>query len=86
MVRWVVDMGTAVRPREPEPLSRRLVPRREPAESLHGSPGRRVSAAPDALADGSGAAEPEDGYRVRRAGAGRYPLAGPAPRGLPSAA
>ncbi|MGW4026398.1 NUDIX domain-containing protein [Streptomyces sp. NPDC005009] len=59
------DDFAAIRLQESELLSWRLVPRGELAEYLHGSLGRRVSAALDVLADGSGTAELEDGYRVR---------------------
>ncbi|MFI2378504.1 NUDIX domain-containing protein [Streptomyces sp. NPDC018964] len=79
------DDFAAIRLQESELLSWRLVPRGELTEYLQGSLGRRVLAALDALADGSGTVELEDGHRVRWAGAGRYPLAAPAPRGLPSA-
>ncbi|MFD7701395.1 NUDIX domain-containing protein [Streptomyces caelestis] len=59
------DDLAAVRLQESELLSWRLVPRGELAEYLHGSLGRRVSAALDVLADGSGTVELEDGHRVR---------------------
>ncbi|MET7290735.1 NUDIX hydrolase [Streptomyces griseoloalbus] len=58
------DLG-AIRLQESELLSWRLVPREDLAEYLHGSLGRRVLAALDVLADGSGTAELEDGHRVR---------------------
>ncbi|MEU9351079.1 NUDIX hydrolase [Streptomyces griseoloalbus] len=58
------DLG-AIRLQESELLSWRLVPREELGEYLHGSLGRRVLAALDVLADGSGTAELEDGHRVR---------------------
>lgn len=58
------DLG-AIRLQESELLSWRLVPRGELTGYLEGSTGRRVLAALDVLADGSGTAELEDGYRVR---------------------
>ncbi|MER5429390.1 NUDIX hydrolase [Streptomyces sp. NPDC002588] len=57
------DLG-AIRLQEEELLSWRLVPREEILEHLLGSLGRRVLAALDALADGSGAVELENGHRV----------------------
>ncbi|GGV75395.1 NUDIX hydrolase [Streptomyces griseoloalbus] len=57
------DLG-AIRLQESELLSWRLVPREELGAYLHGSLGRRVRAALDVLADGSGTAELEDGHRV----------------------
>lgn len=58
------ELGS-IRLQESELLSWRLVPREDVTEYLHGSLGRRVLAALDVLADGSGTAELEDGYRVR---------------------
>ncbi|MFF8034459.1 MULTISPECIES: NUDIX domain-containing protein [unclassified Streptomyces] len=54
----------AIRLQESELLSWRLVPREDLTGYLHGSLGRRVPAALDVLADGSGTAELEDGHRV----------------------
>ncbi|CAL9631558.1 ADP-ribose pyrophosphatase YjhB (NUDIX family) OS=Streptomyces griseomycini OX=66895 GN=FHS37_006211 PE=4 SV=1 [Streptomyces griseomycini] len=54
----------AIRLQESELLSWRLVPREELTEYLPDSLGRRVLAALDVLADGSGTAELEDGHRV----------------------
>ncbi|EFE66050.1 MULTISPECIES: NUDIX domain-containing protein [Streptomyces] len=54
----------AIRLQESELLSWRLVPREELTAYLPGSLGRRVLAALDVLAEGSGTAELEDGYRV----------------------
>lgn len=54
----------AIRLQESELLSWRLVPREDLAGYLQGSLGRRVLAALDVLADGSGTAELEDGHRV----------------------
>ncbi|MEU3485726.1 NUDIX hydrolase [Streptomyces massasporeus] len=54
----------AIRLQEEELLSWRLVPREELAEYLPGTLGGRVLAALDVLADGSGAAELENGRRV----------------------
>ncbi|MFK4105457.1 NUDIX domain-containing protein [Streptomyces sp. NPDC019531] len=54
----------AIRLQEEELLSWRLVPREELTEYLQGSLGRRVLAALDVLADGSGTAELENGHRV----------------------
>jgi hypothetical protein len=54
----------AIRLQEEELLSWRLVPREELADHLPGAPGRRVLAAPDALADGTGPVELENGHRV----------------------
>ncbi|WEO94381.1 NUDIX hydrolase [Streptomyces sp. FXJ1.172] len=54
----------AVRLQEEELLSWRLVPREEIAAHLPGALGRRVLTALEALADGSGTAELENGHRV----------------------
>jgi ADP-ribose pyrophosphatase YjhB (NUDIX family) len=54
----------AIRLQEEELLSWRLVPREELADHLSGALGRRVLAALDVLAEGSGTAELEDGHRV----------------------
>ncbi|SDC51922.1 NUDIX domain-containing protein [Streptomyces prasinopilosus] len=54
----------AIRLQEEELLSWRLVPRAELAGHLPGALGRRVLAALDVLADGSGTAELEEGHRV----------------------
>ncbi|MEU0006747.1 NUDIX hydrolase [Streptomyces sp. NPDC006314] len=54
----------AIRLQEEELLSWRLVRREEITEYLPGALGRRVLAALDVLADGSGAAELENGHRV----------------------
>ncbi|MFF5038552.1 NUDIX domain-containing protein [Streptomyces nigra] len=54
----------AIRLQEQELLSSRLVPREELADHLPGAPGRRVLAALDALADGTGPVELENGRRV----------------------
>ncbi|MEU6348382.1 NUDIX hydrolase [Streptomyces sp. NPDC047072] len=54
----------AIRLQEEELLSWRLVPREDVPEYLPGSLGRRVLAGLDALADGSGAVELENGHRV----------------------
>ncbi|WP_392960993.1 NUDIX domain-containing protein [Streptomyces sp. LN245] len=54
----------AIRLQEEELLSWRLVPREEVTAHLSGASGRRVLAALDALAEGSGAAELENGHRV----------------------
>ncbi|MFD6321561.1 NUDIX domain-containing protein [Streptomyces sp. NPDC058442] len=58
------DDLAAIRLQEEELLSWRLVPREELAEYLQGSLGRRVPAALDVLADGSGTAELENGHRM----------------------
>ncbi|MCT7351945.1 NUDIX hydrolase [Streptomyces sp. 15-116A] len=58
------DDLAAIRLQEEELLSWKLVPREELADHLHGALGRRVLAALDVLAEGSGTAELEDGYRV----------------------
>ncbi|CAM5336210.1 NUDIX domain-containing protein [Streptomyces pilosus] len=57
------ELGS-IRLQESELLSWRLVPRGELTGHLPGSLGRRVLAALDVLADGSGTAELENGYRV----------------------
>ncbi|MER5471838.1 NUDIX hydrolase [Streptomyces sp. NPDC002935] len=54
----------AIRLQEEELLSWRLVRREELAAHLTGSSGRRVLAALDVLAEGSGTAELENGHRV----------------------
>jgi len=54
----------AIRLQEEELLSWRLVPREEVTAHLSGASGRRVLAALDVLAEGSGAAELENGHRV----------------------
>ncbi|MGC4983537.1 NUDIX domain-containing protein [Streptomyces sp. DT193] len=54
----------AIRLQEEELLSWRLVPREEVTTHLSGASGRRVLAALDVLAEGSGAAELENGHRV----------------------
>ncbi|CAL9285487.1 NUDIX domain-containing protein [Streptomyces sp. R02] len=59
------DELRGIRLQEEELLSWRLVAREEIAAHLPGSLGRRVLAALDVLADGSGTAELEDGRRVR---------------------
>ncbi|MFD5492145.1 NUDIX domain-containing protein [Streptomyces sp. NPDC001812] len=58
------DDLAAIRLQEEELLSWRLVPREELAEYLQGALGRRVAAALDVLADGSGTAELENGHRM----------------------
>ena len=58
------DELKAIRLQEEELLSWRLVEREEITAHLPGSLGRRVLAALDVLADGSGTAELEDGHRV----------------------
>lgn len=58
------DDLAAIRLQEEELLSWRLVPREELAEYLQGALGRRVPAALDVLADGSGTAELENGHRM----------------------
>lgn len=71
LVAYVYDGGVLgeedlkrIRLQEEELLSWRLVPRAELAAYLPGTLGRRVLAALDALADGSGPVELEDGGRV----------------------
>ncbi|AIS01380.1 NUDIX domain-containing protein [Streptomyces glaucescens] len=54
----------AIRLQEEELLSWRLVPREELTAHLLGALGRRVLAALDVLAEGSGTAELENGHRV----------------------
>ncbi|MEU6811718.1 NUDIX hydrolase [Streptomyces sp. NPDC046831] len=54
----------AIRLQEEELLSWRLVDREELTDHLPGALGRRVLAALDVLADGSGTAELENGHRV----------------------
>ncbi|MEV0169988.1 NUDIX hydrolase [Streptomyces sp. NPDC050803] len=54
----------AIRLQEEELLSWRLVAREELTDHLPGALGRRVLAALDALAEGTGTAELEDGHRV----------------------
>ncbi|WP_328446448.1 NUDIX hydrolase [Streptomyces sp. NBC_00386] len=54
----------AIRLQEEELLSWRLVPREEVTAHLSGASGRRVLAALDVLAEGSGTAELENGHRV----------------------
>ncbi|WP_329302465.1 NUDIX hydrolase [Streptomyces sp. NBC_00659] len=54
----------AIRLQEEELLSWRLVPREEVPAHLSGASGRRVLAALDVLAEGSGTAELENGHRV----------------------
>ncbi|MFE7813350.1 NUDIX domain-containing protein [Streptomyces sp. NPDC057433] len=54
----------AIRLQESELLSWRLVPREELTDHLSGPLGRRVLAALDVLADGSGTAELEEGRRA----------------------
>lgn len=58
------DEFKATRLQEEELPSWRLIPREEFAEHLPGSLGRRVLAALDVLADGSGTVELENGHRV----------------------
>jgi ADP-ribose pyrophosphatase YjhB (NUDIX family) len=58
------DELKAIRLQEEELVSWRLVPREELTEYLPGALGRRVLAALDVLADGSGTAELENGHRV----------------------
>ncbi|MEU6464028.1 NUDIX hydrolase [Streptomyces sp. NPDC046976] len=71
LVAYVYDGGVltddelgAIRLQEAELLSWRLVPRAELAGHLPGALGRRVLAALDALTDGSGPAELENGHRA----------------------
>ncbi|MGR6973709.1 NUDIX domain-containing protein [Streptomyces cynarae] len=71
LVAYLYDGGTlgeddlkAIRLQEEELLSWRLVPREELTDYLPGALGRRVLAALDVLADGSGTAELENGHRV----------------------
>ncbi|BAC69631.1 NUDIX hydrolase [Streptomyces avermitilis] len=54
----------AIRLQEEELLSWRLVPREELPEYLSGALGRRVLAGLDAVAEGAGTAELENGHRV----------------------
>ncbi|WP_031224462.1 NUDIX domain-containing protein [Streptomyces roseochromogenus] len=54
----------AIRLQEEELLSWRLVPREQITAHLPGALGRRVLAALDVLADGTGTAELENGHRV----------------------
>ncbi|MFD5073274.1 NUDIX domain-containing protein [Streptomyces sp. NPDC058371] len=58
------DELKAIRLQEEELLSWRLVPREDLAAYLPGALGRRVLAALDVLAEGSGTAELESGHRV----------------------
>ncbi|MGW0513561.1 NUDIX domain-containing protein [Streptomyces olivaceoviridis] len=58
------DELKAIRLQEEELLSWRLVAREDLAAHLPGALGRRVLAALDVLADGSGTAELENGHRV----------------------
>ncbi|MCX4766164.1 NUDIX hydrolase [Streptomyces sp. NBC_01275] len=71
LVAYVYDGGVladddlkAIRLQEEELLSWRLVPREEITDYLLGSLGRRVLAALDALADGTGTVELENGERA----------------------
>ncbi|QLJ04065.1 NUDIX hydrolase [Streptomyces sp. NEAU-sy36] len=71
LVAYVYDGGVltedelkSIRLQEEELLSWRLVPREELPAHLPGALGRRVLAALDVLADGSGPAELENGYRA----------------------
>jgi ADP-ribose pyrophosphatase YjhB (NUDIX family) len=71
LVAYVYDGGVLheehlkeIRLQEEELLSWRLVPREEITDHLLGSLGHRVLAALDALADGSGAVELENGRRI----------------------
>ncbi|MFF9183934.1 NUDIX domain-containing protein [Streptomyces misionensis] len=71
LVAYVYDGGVltedelkSIRLQEEELLSWRLVPREELTAHLPGALGRRVLAALDVLADGSGPAELEDGHRA----------------------
>ncbi|MFF4587458.1 NUDIX domain-containing protein [Streptomyces sp. NPDC001388] len=71
LVAYVYDGGVldeddlkAIRLQEEELLSWRLVPRERLADHLLGALGRRVLAALDALADGSGPVELENGHRA----------------------
>ncbi|MGY0070880.1 NUDIX domain-containing protein [Streptomyces sp. QTS137] len=73
MVAYLYDGGAlgaddlaAIRLQESELLSWRLVPREELTGHLPGPLGRRVLAALDVLADGSGTAELEEGRRTDR--------------------
>ncbi|MFE2530650.1 NUDIX domain-containing protein [Streptomyces sp. NPDC059371] len=54
----------SIRLQEEELLSWRLVPREDVPSHLSGAAGRRVLAALDVLAEGSGTAELENGHRV----------------------
>ncbi|MDQ1035171.1 ADP-ribose pyrophosphatase YjhB (NUDIX family) [Streptomyces sp. V3I8] len=58
------DQFTSIRLQESELLSWRLVPREELPRYLFGSLGRRVAAALDALAQGTGTVELENGHRA----------------------
>ncbi|GAB2888639.1 NUDIX hydrolase [Streptomyces deserti] len=58
------DDFKAIRLQEEELLSWRLVAREQLTDYLRGALGRRVLAALDVLADGSGTAELENGHRV----------------------
>ncbi|MER5219299.1 NUDIX hydrolase [Streptomyces flaveus] len=58
------DQFKSIRLQEEELLSWRLVPHEELGEYLPGALGRRVLAALDTLAEGSGTAELENGHRV----------------------
>jgi len=58
------DELKAIRLQEEELLSWRLVPREELTDRLPGALGRRVLAALDALAEGTGPVELENGHRV----------------------
>ncbi|WP_033320190.1 NUDIX domain-containing protein [Streptomyces yerevanensis] len=58
------DQFKAIRLQEEELLSWRLVSREELGEYLPGALGRRVLAALDTLAEGSGTAELENGHRM----------------------
>ncbi|MBQ0852413.1 NUDIX domain-containing protein [Streptomyces sp. NPDC057621] len=60
----VEEQFKSIRLQESELLSWRLVPREELTEYMPGSLGRRVVAALDVLAEGTGAAELENGDRV----------------------
>ncbi|MFE7076598.1 NUDIX domain-containing protein [Streptomyces sp. NPDC057620] len=60
----VEEQFKSIRLQESELLSWRLVPREELTEYIPGSLGRRVVAALDVLAEGTGAAELENGDRV----------------------
>ncbi|MFD9005653.1 NUDIX domain-containing protein [Streptomyces sp. NPDC059582] len=71
LVAYLYDGGTlgeedlgAIRLQEEELLSWRLVAREDLADHLTGSLGRRVLAALDVLAKGTGTAELENGHRV----------------------
>jgi ADP-ribose pyrophosphatase YjhB (NUDIX family) len=71
LVAYLYDGGTlteadlrAIRLQEEELLSWRLVPREELTDYLSGAVGRRVLAALDVLAQGTGTAELENGHHV----------------------